>query len=346
MGGILGAMNGVGPIAITSVTEPAHPPVDRAIAALAAQQHGVVALRQLVALGLSAPAARARVREGRLHPVHRGVYAVGHELLTGRARGMAAVLACGPGAVLSHRSAADLHGLRESARASHDVTSPRRAGRSRPGIDVHRAAGIAGHMTTVDGIPCTSVARTLLDLAEVVGPHAVQKALERAEILQVLDVRALYEVTSQASGRRAAPRLMAALMRYDPRLTLTRYELERLFLAMCDAAGIPRPKVNSWLELAPGDWIQPDFLWQPDRLIVETDGFETHGTRAAFERDRRRDQRTLVAGYRTLRSTWRQVIDTPADVAGAIVSLLPATPRSGARSPRPRPPAGSATRSR
>src|SRR4051794_18289572 len=143
-----------------------HTPRDAAIAALANRQHGVIALYQLVPLGLTKSAVAERVRRGRLHPVHRGVYAVGHALLTLKARWMAAVLACGEGAVLSHRSAAELLGLlKGSVWRAADVTTPTRAGRKRAGIDVH-AGQTATDATTVDGIPCTAVPRTLLDLAE------------------------------------------------------------------------------------------------------------------------------------------------------------------------------------
>lgn len=283
----------------------------------------MVALRQLRALGLTARAVRSRVAAGRLHPVHGGVYAVGHCVLTIHGRWMAAVLACGPGAALSHRDAAALHRLMRPTRTAIDVTSPTRAGRSRAGIDVHRAGNLApGDVTTVQGIPCTTLARTLLDLAEVAHDRTLQKALEQAERLDLLDARSLRDVLSRNPTRRAAPRLHRALHNYDPRRTLTRNEMERRFVQACTRAGLPPPEVNSWLEIPPGDWIQPDFLWRSQRVIVEADGYETHGTRRAFEDDRRRDQRTLVLGWRTVRSTWRQVEHAPEEITRTVKALI------------------------
>jgi hypothetical protein len=159
--------------------------LDRAIAAIAGRQHGVVSLEQLRALTLSDRAVRGRVVAGRLHSLHEGVYAVGHTSLTPEGRWMAAVLACGEGAVLSHRSAAILWGLREGGGPRVEVTSRRRVGRTREGILVHWRPGLdASDMTARDGIPCTSVARTLLDLAEALTPDGVERACSRAEALR------------------------------------------------------------------------------------------------------------------------------------------------------------------
>src|SRR5918995_5102756 len=161
-------MKGVGDVATHYGTERCGHSRQVALAQLAERQHGVVALPQLRELGLAPSAVRSRVTRGRLHRVHRGVYSVGHPVLSVRGRWMAAVLACGPGAALSHRSAAALWGIRPSARTAIDVTVPRHL-RGRAHIDVHHANTVAaGDLTTVDRIPCTTVARTLLDLAAVV----------------------------------------------------------------------------------------------------------------------------------------------------------------------------------
>lgn len=154
---------GVGRIATHSEPQFAQPPFWAAAVALAMGQHGVASLEQLVGMGMSASGVGTWVARGRLHRIHRGVYAVGHPGVSWRGRLMAAVLACGEGAVVSHRSAAALWGIRPSARAAVDVSVPGRTGRSRPGIDIHRCALPTGDVTTVDGIPCTTVARTLLD---------------------------------------------------------------------------------------------------------------------------------------------------------------------------------------
>lgn len=311
-----------GPVAIKYVTEGAQRRLDHDIAELATRQHGVVALWQLVPLGLSAAAVRARVRRGRLHPIYRGVYAVGHRRLTAHGRWMAAVLACGPGAALSHRSAAALRGVRRSSQTRVDVISPTRAGRKRKGVNVHRATNLRPQdVEPVDGIPATTLARTFLDLAEVISERALQKALEQADRLDLLDARSLQEQAARNPARHGARRLTRALDLYDPRLTRTRNDLERDFVTACRGAVLPEPEINAALELAPGEWIQPDFLWREQRIIVETDGWDTHGTRAAFERDRRRDQRTLVLGYRTIRSTWRQLAHAPHEVIQTVRAL-------------------------
>ena len=237
---------------------------------------------------------------------------------------MAAVLACGSHAALSHRSAAALWGLRPTMRAAIDVTVPRRAGFSRPGVDVHRARRLdPADVTRVRGVPCTTVARTLLDLAEVLDGQALGRACEQAEVLRILDRRAVDRVLARADGRHGAPALRTVLAEVG--CALTRSELEKRFLALCAAAGVPLPRVNAWLELD-GGGLEVDFLWDVQRLIVETDGHRTHGTRRAFERDRRRDQRLTLAGWRVVRVTWRQLTLDPDDVARTIGALLAHTP--------------------
>jgi hypothetical protein len=281
----------------------------------------VVSLAQLRLVGLSASAVRKRTAAGRLHRIHRAVYAVGHARLTREGRWMAAVLACGPRAVLSHRSAAGLWGLRPDNRPNAEVSLPRRAIRPRAGIDLHAASRLGEvDLASEDGIPCTSVARTLLDLAEVVDRRGVERALDRAEMLRLFDLRAVEEVLARADGRRGAGVLRAVLAGLgEP--TLTDTEIEELCLALCDRAGLARPEVNAWLPLAGEEW-KADFLWRPERLIVETDGRASHDTRLAFERDRRRDRRLALAGYRVLRFTWREVRDEPEAVAATIGSML------------------------
>lgn len=196
------------------------------IGRLAERQHNVISLPQLQLCGLSPSAVRQRVATGRLTRIHRGVYAVGHGRLTKRGRWMAAVLAYGPGAVLSHRSAAALHGIRPDNRAKTDVTLPSRSARRRPGIDIHASTTLEpADLTTIDGIPCTRLARTLLDLAEAVDRRGVERAVDQAEVLRVFDLRAVHEVLSRAAGRRGAGVLAAVLAEYDGP-TLTDRELE------------------------------------------------------------------------------------------------------------------------
>jgi len=302
-------------------------PVDRRLSALADTQHGVVSLTQLEGLGLSANAVRKRVASGRLHRVHHGVYAVGRRQLTRWGRYMAAVLACGPGAILSHRSAAALWDLRPHGGASIDVSSSRRTGYRLAGIDLHRTRTItASDAATVNGIPVTSVARTLLDLAGVVGPRSLERAVERAEILRVFDLRAIDAVLGRANGRHGIGALSTLLDRLRPN-QVTRSELERRLVDLCESAALPSPRANFRIDLGDGA-LEVDFYWPSARLIVETDGFETHATRAQFERDRRRDQRLTLAGYTVIRFTWRQLEEAPHRVSATIASLL-AAPTKG-----------------
>jgi hypothetical protein len=316
-------MEGAWPIPTPYVSKQANPPRARALAALAERQHGVVSLAQLQALGLGPSAVRNRVARGVLHRVHQGVYAVGHPLLSARGRWMAAVLACGPGAVLSHRSAAMLWGLHEAATAQVDVTSPGRAGRGRRGIAAHSAATLDRRdVTAVDRIPCTTVARTLLDLAELLDRPGLERACERAERLGLFDGRAVEEVLARATGRSGSAALAAVLEAWRPEVLRTRSELERRFLGLCSAADVPRPEPNAWIPLPGGGAIEVDFLWRGAGLVVETDGHCFHGTRRAFEDDRRRDQRLLVAGFTVARFTWRQVLERPREVAATVRRLL------------------------
>ena len=288
------------------------------MAALADRQLGVISRVQLLALGLSGRAIMRRLERGQLHPLHRGVYAVGHRVVSGRGRWMAAVLAAGPGAVLSHRSAAGLWDLRAGGLNRIDVTAPRE--RRRPGIEVHRARLAPDEVTEVDGIPVTTVGRTLLDLAAVLPHPQIGRAVDRAEALQLTDVVPLDALLERHRGHRGTAALREPLERgIEP--ALTRSELEDRFLTFLDAHGLPRAEVNAHLQLGERS-IEADFLWREQRLIVEVDGHETHGTRAAFERDRERDRILQAHGWRVIRITWRQLHDDPGAIAADLLRLL------------------------
>jgi Transcriptional regulator, AbiEi antitoxin/Protein of unknown function (DUF559) len=296
--------------------------VEARIAEIAERQHGLITLLQLQSLGLSRSAVSKRARNGRLHRVHRGVYAVGRPRLTQHGHWMAAVLTCGPRAVLSHRSAAALHGLRPDNRPSSDVILPGQSATSRPRIDVHRSSTLdASNVTIVDGIPCTTVARTLVDLGDVVNRRAVERAVDRAELLRLFDLGAVREALARAGPRRGAGLLRAVLADLE-QPTLTDRELEERFLALCRTAALPSPAVNAWIALDDGIAYKADFLWRAERLIVETDSHAFHGHRAAFERDRLRDQRLTVAGFTVVRITWRQIAREPRRVARTVERLL------------------------
>jgi very-short-patch-repair endonuclease len=323
-------MEGVQHIAAICPPQRDAPPLDVLISRLAERQHGVVSLPQLQFLGLSARAVRDRVAAGRLTRIHRGVYAVGHARLTQRGYWMAAVLAYGPNAVLSHRSAAALHGIRPDHRSKTDITLPRRSARPRPRIDVHRSTSLApADVTTIDGIPCTSLARTLLDLAEVVDRRGVERAIDQAEVLGVFDLHAVEDVLSRATGRHGAGVVRSVLAEYAGP-TLTKKELEERFFALCRAASLPSPAVNAWIAVGGGVAYQVDFLWRAERLVVETDGWGSHRTRQAFENDRRRDRRLLLAGWNVVRFTWRDVEREPDEVTAVLAALREA--RTGTRS--------------
>jgi hypothetical protein len=293
--------------------------IDDAIVALAIRQHGVVATRQLVRLGLTRRAVSHRAAVGRLHRIHRGVYAVGHPVLGPDGRRMAAVLAAGPRAVLSHASAGALWELRPSAAAKTDVTVPTAGGRAqRAGIRIHRVPGLApGEATTLRGIPVTTPARTILDLAAMLQPRRLERVLDEAEQRELVDVPSLEALARARAGHRGAPRLLRVLAAHAPGTTPTRGELEERFLALCDAHGFERPRVNS-----DATGREVDFLFPAAGLIVETDSYRHHRTRAAFERDRVRDAIHAAAGYRTLRFTYRQVTDDPDIVAAALRTAL------------------------
>jgi Transcriptional regulator, AbiEi antitoxin/AbiEi antitoxin C-terminal domain len=242
--------------------EPALEPVigaesgaDRLIAALAQRQHGVVGRRQLLELGLGRRAIGHRLASGRLHRLHRGVYAVGHRVLSREATWMAAVLATGPGAVLSHRSAAALWGIRDSASARVDVTIPRWS-RARAGIRTYQALLAADEVTVRRGVPVTTPPRTLLDLAAVIGGR-VERAVEESEMLRLTDALSLEDLVVRHRGRRGVSVIRQILDAGRIGATITRSELEARFLAFVDAERLPRPEVNARLETAAG-WFEVD----------------------------------------------------------------------------------------
>jgi predicted transcriptional regulator of viral defense system len=287
------------------IDEEVRPPSWRAVAELAARQWGVVSLEQLRARGVARGAVEKAAAVGRLHPLHRGVYAVGHVRLGREGRYLAAVLACGTRAVLSHRSAAAWWGLLQTAQAQVDVTSPH-GHHAIAGVRRHQARSlIAQDTTTHEGIPTTSVARTLLDLAATVRPDRLERALAQAERLQLYDQAAIADVLSRSNGHRGRAALTRATAR-EPKLT--RSELEAIFLRLVRQAGLPEPESNLPLAALDHPRLEPDFYWPTHRLVVETDGWETHGTRAAFQTDRRRDASLVAAGWRVMRFTYDDVV--------------------------------------
>jgi very-short-patch-repair endonuclease len=285
--------------------------IELAIARHAGAQYGVVSRAQLRALGLSVDAVDRRVASGRLHIVHRGVYAVGHAVLRVEGRWMAAVLAGGSDAVLSHASAAAGWDLRPVGAGVVHVTVPGDAGRNRrAGLRIHRSVTLAGDTTTHRAIPITTPLRTIIDLAATLHGRPLEHVLDLAEQRGLVDFAELQRRTIPSS-------LRAVLSLYTAGSAITRSEMEERFLALCDQHGLPRPNVNTRIE---GEEV--DFAWPAARLIVEVDGYRYHRAPSRFETDRERDVKLAVAGWQVLRFTWAMITRRSAWVAGAITSRL------------------------
>jgi hypothetical protein len=289
---------------------------EEAIVAAADGQVGLVSTAQLVALGLGPGAIKHRVAVGRLRPYRRGVYAVGHRSLRPEAPWMAAVLAAGPDAVLAGRSAAALWRIRDSARPVIEVISPRRL--ALRGIESHRIALPTDEVTVHRGVPVTTPARTLLDLAAVLTEQQLKRAFEEAELRRLTSPTSLDALVARYPGRRGTTAIKRVLEehRTNGRAVPTSI-LERRFLVLLDANDLPRPNINRITEQG-----ELDATWPEHRLIVECDGFATHGTRTAFERDRARDRELVAAGWRVIRLTWRQLADDPDTIARQLKTLL------------------------
>jgi very-short-patch-repair endonuclease len=294
--------------------------LDARIAALAEGQHGVVARRQLEAGGVGRRAIEVRLNSGRLHRLHPGVYTVGHKVVSREGRWMAAVLACGPDGVLSHRSAAALWRIREPSSQAIEVTTPRRS-RSRGSIHRHFAVLPPDEVTTHLGVPVTSVPRTLFDLAAVSSVDAVEHALRESEYRRLHDRLSLPDLLDRYSDRPGSRAIRECLRRRaELPAGRARSWLEREFLPFLRQNGIQRPRLNVWLQVD-GAWIEVDCLW-PGGVVVELDGFAAHGTRVAFRNDRARDRRLRVAGYGVARLAPEQLEEEPEAIAADLRSLL------------------------
>jgi very-short-patch-repair endonuclease len=285
-----------------------------AIAILAERQHGVVSRAQLRAIGLSDTTIDRYVERGWLHRVHRGVFAVGHKRLSEHGRFLAAVLASGAGALVSHLSAAALWGLTSTTGKPHVTATVRRKHHD---ITTHRSLVPQLERSQRHGIPLTTVPRTLVDIA-VTEPARLERLVREADVLKLLDwteLQAIAERYARKPGTRALRRLIN-----DGR-PITRSGLEDRFRATLRKARLPEPIYNARIDL--GDLlIEVDCFWPEHKLVVELDGHAFHGTRAAFESDRERDRKLQSAGLRVIRITWRQLRDQSAAVAGDIRNLL------------------------
>lgn len=298
----------------------------RTIRLLAERQHGVVARGQLLQYGLSPQLVEARVDAGALVTVYDGVFAVGHGRLSREAAWLAAVLACGSGAVLSHGSAVALWGIGEGG--DRVEVTRHSGGTTRTAIWVHQTRFLPDdHIAVEKGIPATSVERTLLDVAARMGRRRLERMVVDADRARLLDWRQLWRVIERGVGRKGVGRLRRVARDIDPRSRDTRSPLEVDFLALCRKAGLPPPEVNVLVE---GYLV--DFVWPEERLVIETDGYAFHSDRTAFERDRERDLDLTAAGYEVSRFTYRMLAREPKQCAKRIRTALS---RRGASNPPP-----------
>ncbi|HEY8502693.1 MAG TPA: DUF559 domain-containing protein, partial [Solirubrobacterales bacterium] len=293
---------------------------ERRLAGLATRQHGVVSHSQLLELGFGVHWIERRLGEHRLRQVHRNVYAVGHLRVPRRGYWWAAVLAYGPDALLSHHTAAVLWGIQRARRGPIHVTAGcgRQGIRRREGVWIHRCKLAPKDRTVRDGLPVTTVARTLFDLAEVAPYETLKGAVEEADRLKLLRLRELEQVCERGRGRpalRPVRRLLAELGPPDQ----GRSPLEIRFARVLREHRLPKPAQNV---LVLGHEV--DALWPAAKLVVELDSWEHHGHRAAFERDRARDPKLMLAGYRTVRITHRRLDEEPQTLAAELRALLDA----------------------
>jgi len=269
----------------------------------------VLTRRQLQALGLSDRAIDGRLRRAQLHEVFRGVFVLGTRRISRRGRWIAAVLAGGEGALLSHRSAARLWRVIPLASKSVDVTCPPGRVVRRKGIVAHESVVAADERMVIDGIPVTSIFRTIFDLAAVLHLRELERAFHEAEVRGLTDRVSLPMLLERYPGRRGAKNLRAVLNSDEP-VGITRNDFEEAFLALIDAYGLPRPRMNADLAVR-GRFFEIDALWEEQRVALELDSRGVHGTNKRFETDRQRDRILVAEGWKTLRITWRQLQEEP-----------------------------------
>jgi very-short-patch-repair endonuclease len=295
---------------------------DAVIAGLAEGQFGVVAWWQLREMGVGPQVVQRRVARGALRRVYRGAYAVGGADVPWPGRMLAAVLACGPRAVLSHRSAAQAWGLMSHRAIRPEVTRPT-SHRGLSGIVVHHSALRPDEVGEARGIPVTSVPRTLLDIAAMVEARELERCWNEMEVRELRDPLSVPDVIARHQGRRGVAALRAQAASNVP-ADRTRNDLEEGFLRLVAAHGLPRPRMNAHVALR-GRFFEIDALWEAQRLAVELDG-GAHRTRRAFRKDRERDRILLAEGFRTGRITWDQLRDEPEQIAADLRSTLGGTP--------------------
>jgi very-short-patch-repair endonuclease/predicted transcriptional regulator of viral defense system len=281
---------------------------------LVERQHGAISRAQLLELGLSSDSIAHRIGSGRLHPVGHGIYAAGRPHLPRSGQWFAALLSCGPTAVLSHRSAAALWGVLSDDLTISEVTVSATVRRRRRAVAVHCRALASSERTVRDGVPVTTIERTLLDLATKLPGNRLERAINEADKLDLIDPETLHTALDRYSGRRGVAALRTILDRHAFRLTDS--ELERRFLAIVRKGGLPLPDTGTRL-----NGFKVDFHWPDLGLVVETDGLRYHRTIAQQTRDRLRDQAHTAAGLTTLRFTHFQVRYEPRHVRATLLAV-------------------------
>ncbi len=298
-------------------------PVDQLIDAIARRQRQVVAVGQLIAAGVSRSAIQHRVATGRLHRIHRGVYLVGHAVPLPLALETAALLACGPGAVLSHLTAAVLWRVIDAPAGRqpvHVLLPSLRRPEHRDGVVIHRTATLTSNaVRRHQGLPLTAPARTLIDLASVLSERNLRWAIEQARVQRLITPDEFTAACLAHRGRRGAATLRRFAAASGPEPAATRSEAERRLLDLIAAAALPRPRANVKVQ---GHLV--DLHWPAEGLVVEIDGYAFHAHREAFERDRRRDADLAAAGVRVVRLTWRRITAEPLAVAALLARVLAA----------------------
>jgi very-short-patch-repair endonuclease len=286
---------------------------------LASRQHGVVTWEQVREAGLTRQGVRRRVEAGWLIRLHEGVFAVGHTALTDRSHLIAAVYACGPEALAGYRSAGAMWGVLRWA-GSIEVTAPR-GRKPKKGFILHRSRLIHEEdRALIDNIPVTSLARTLVDLADVLTEKQLANAVHEAEVQRRFDLAQVQRVLDRLPGRKGRHKLARVLSAYRDVQPFTRSRAERLVLQLCEHHGLPKPSTNTWVDIH-----EVDFFWPEANLALEFDGTAVHRTTKAFYEDRKRDRALAARGIHVVRATDR---DEPAALAAELHEILSVrTPR-------------------
>lgn len=290
---------------------------DWTVGALAGRQHGVVSRAQLMGAGLSARVIQAALAAGRLRPLLRGVYAVGHAVVSPNGWCQAALLVCGEEAALGDRTACQLWSLRRGETFPLSVIVPSDRGRKHDRIQIRRSRLHPSEWMLLDGLRITTPARTIVGMATELGPRQMRHLVERAQDLRrfnARDIRAILERHPRHPGRR---RLLHLVTLLEPDGDGARSHLERLFLRLVREAGLPKPEMNPWIEGR-----ERDFVWREQRLVLEVDGYAYHSSPAAIRRDKARDRELTAALWRPARFTYEEVAFEPAATAAEMRRLL------------------------